>query len=224
MQTSDALRSLLTGLIDYAGLFPPASLDLTTAMSNYAAYRASEHAWMLGRFVVPAAQAAEVDASWPLSVIAADKKSERAGDVEYIEIPVTSDPAGLGARAKIRTGGSTPDAYPSAAELAGFLHRAAAARVPFKATAGLHHALPSPPMHGFVNLFLAACLMWHGGSEADALATLEDRNFRFHDRAYWHYHRLTAGQIGDARAQFAISSGSCSFEEPVEDLTRLEWL
>ena len=224
MQTSDALQALLSGLIDYAGLFPPASLDLPTAMRNYQEYRVGEHAWMLGRFVVPAALVAEVDAGWPLSVIAPDKKSERAGDVEYIEMPVTGDPTGLAARAKIRTGGLTPEAYPSTGELAGFLHRAAAARVPFKATAGLHHPLPSPPMHGFVNLFLAACLVWHGGSEADAAATLEERNFRFHDRAYWHYQRLSAEQIREARAQFAISFGSCSFEEPVEELTRLEWL
>src|SRR5712671_6218049 len=113
---SDALHVLLNGLIDYAGLFPPASLDLPTAMRNYATYRAGEHAWMLGRFVVPEALAAEVDPAWPLSVISADKKSERAGDVVYVEIPVTSDPTGLSSRAKIRTGGVTPDAYPSAAD------------------------------------------------------------------------------------------------------------
>ena len=68
MQTSEALHALLSGLIDYAGLFPPASLDLPAAMRNYAAYRAGAHAWMLGRFVVPAALVAEVDTSWPLSV------------------------------------------------------------------------------------------------------------------------------------------------------------
>ena len=224
MSTPDSLQALLTGLIDYAGLFPPAALDLPTAVRNYATYREGEHAWMLGRFVVPSANLADVDPSWPLSVIAPDKKSERAGDVEYIEVPVTGDPAGLGARAKIRTGGLTADAYPSSKDLAGFLHRAAAARVAFKATAGLHHPLPSPPMHGFVNLFLAACLVWHGGSEADAVATLEERSFRFHDRAYWHLHRLSADQIREARANFAISFGSCSFEEPVADLSRLEWL
>jgi hypothetical protein len=220
---SEALSALLSGAIDYAGLFPPASLDLPTAIRNYTAYREGPHAWMLGRFVIPAARVGEVDAL-PLSVIAPDKKSERAGDVEYIEIPVTSDPAGLGARAKIRTGGASPDAYPSAADLAGFLYRAAAARVAFKATAGLHHPLPAPPMHGFVNLFLAAALIWHGGTEADAAATLEERSFQFGDYAAWGPHRLNADQIRDTRANFAISFGSCSFEEPVEDLTRLGWL
>jgi hypothetical protein len=212
---SEELRELLRGLIDYAGLFPPASLDVPEAVRNYRAYRSGPHAWMLGRFVVPAARVAEIPAEFPLSVIAPDKKSECAGDIEYIEIPVTADPAGMSARAKIRTGGLTAEAYPTAEDLAGFLHRAAVARVAFKATAGLHHPLPSPPMHGFVNVFLAACRVWHGASEADALATLRETSIRFD---------LTPEQICDARANFAISFGSCSFEEPVEDLKGLGWL
>lgn len=212
---SDELRELLRGLIDYAGLFPPASLDVPEAVSNYRAYRSGPHAWMLGRFVVPSARVAEIPAEFPLSVIAPDKKSERAGDIEYIEIPVSSDPAGMSARAKIRTGGLTADAYPTAEDLAGFLHRAAIAKVAFKATAGLHHPLPTPPMHGFVNVFLAACRVWHGASEADALATLRETSIRFD---------LTPEQIRDARANFAISFGSCSFEEPIDDLKRLGWL
>ena len=46
----------MTGLIDYAGLFPPASLDIETALRNFAGYLESEDGWMLGRYVVPAAQ------------------------------------------------------------------------------------------------------------------------------------------------------------------------
>ena len=49
-----ALRALLNELIDYAGVFPPASLDMKTAVRNYSEYRAGDHAWMLGRFVLPA--------------------------------------------------------------------------------------------------------------------------------------------------------------------------
>ena len=51
-----ALRTLVAGVVDYAGLFPPAALDMPTAVANFAAYRASDDAWMLGRFVVPAAR------------------------------------------------------------------------------------------------------------------------------------------------------------------------
>lgn len=39
--------------MDYAGLFPPAALNMPSAVTNYAQYRASDDAWMLGRFVVP---------------------------------------------------------------------------------------------------------------------------------------------------------------------------
>jgi len=58
-----ALQTLLHGLIDYAGLFPPAGLDLPTAAANYAAYRTSDEAWALGRFVVPAARLRELETS-----------------------------------------------------------------------------------------------------------------------------------------------------------------
>lgn len=44
----------MTGLIDYAGLFPPAGLDTDTAAGNYAGYLAGENGWMLGRLIVPA--------------------------------------------------------------------------------------------------------------------------------------------------------------------------
>src|SRR6266568_7065121 len=58
------LRSFLSGIIDYAGLFPPAGLDMQTAVNNYAEYRAGEDRELLGRFVVPASRLAEfADAS-----------------------------------------------------------------------------------------------------------------------------------------------------------------
>jgi hypothetical protein len=46
-----SLRALLSGIIDYAGLFPPATLPLEEAVRNYARYRAGPCSWMLGRFV-----------------------------------------------------------------------------------------------------------------------------------------------------------------------------
>ena len=54
-----ALRALLSGAIDYAGLFPPAALDMASAVRNYEAYRRRPDAWALGRFVVPAARLGE---------------------------------------------------------------------------------------------------------------------------------------------------------------------
>lgn len=55
------LRELLAGIIDYAGLFPPAQLGMTEAVTRYAEYREGPHSWMLGRFVVPAVRLDEFE-------------------------------------------------------------------------------------------------------------------------------------------------------------------
>ena len=57
------LRALLSEIIDYAGLFPPAALDMRTAVRNYAAYGAGDDSAMLGRFVVPASRLSELGPS-----------------------------------------------------------------------------------------------------------------------------------------------------------------
>jgi hypothetical protein len=223
---ADTLRVLLAGLIDYAGLFPPAALEMPAALANYAAYRKGEHAWMLGRFVVPAARAGEVDRTWPISKLqTTPRRMEIAGDATYYEIPVEEDPAHFapdGVRAKIRLGGET---VPTAEAVAGFLRAAARAKVPFKATAGLHHPIRSADQHGFVNLFLAAAVAWYG---EDPLPTLEERSaaaFHFGDDSVgWHAHSVAATELREVREQFAISFGSCSFEEPIQDLKELGWL
>jgi hypothetical protein len=219
---SESIRALLKGIVDYAGMFPPASLDLETAARNYAAYRQGEHAWMLGRFVVPAARRTEVDAAWPLAVLdPGPPKREIAGDLTYLEVPV-GQVSGLPSHAKIRLGA---DLIPDAPAIAKFLQHAASARMPFKATAGLHHPLRNPPMHGFVNLFLAAALAWR---REDPLPTLEEQSsaaFQFDNHAVrWHDHVVTTAELRDTREQFAISFGSCSFEEPIADLQALGWL
>lgn len=51
---STAFRAFMDGLIDYAGLFPPAGLDMPAAVAGYAAHRTLPEAWMLGRFIAPA--------------------------------------------------------------------------------------------------------------------------------------------------------------------------
>ena len=75
---TSALRELMTGLVDYAGLFPPAGLDMPTAAANYAAHRAGDAAWMLGGFILPADRLGELGAvltdqpavdPWPLSLL-----------------------------------------------------------------------------------------------------------------------------------------------------------
>ncbi len=274
------LGALLTRLIDYAGLFPPAGLSMEAAVEAYAAHRESESSFALARFVTPVARLEEFAAvlptdpraRWPVSAIAGDdpQAAVRAiqafnerhrgraiidaletravlgavdGLTRYIEIPIDGDLAGVaasGARAKVRTGGLTADKFPAATKVAGFLHDCFEAGVAFKATAGLHHPLrsvrpftnePASPtgwMHGFVNLFLAAGLARHGVSEGELAELLEETSpasFRVEaDGMGWSRHVLTTEEIRETREQFAISFGSCSFEEPIEDLRRLGWL
>jgi len=244
-----SLQTLLAGLIDYAGLFPPASLSMEQALANYARYRGGEHAWMLGRFVVPAARAAEVPEDVPASVVGVDEvKAETEEDVHriglesngrmvYVEITDTDlieHIALHNLRAKIRTGGLTPDAFPSSVDIADFLRKCASWGVAFKATAGLHHPVrcvraltyepnaPTGMMHGFVNLFMAAAIL----SRAEAILADDDAGaFAFDDdTASWRGHAVLTDDLARLRDGFAISFGSCSFEEPVADLKELGWL
>jgi hypothetical protein len=234
MRVAGALRALLSNLIDYAGLYPPASLPLEVVLERYHAFRASPEAWMLNRLVLPAAQLdrARLDPSWRVTLLVDDDPGSLPPQVEtletrnlsftstlpvYYEAPLADAPRAL---AKIRTGGLTADAIPSAAALAGFLVR----RAPFKATAGLHHPIRAE-MHGFLNVFAAAVLAWHGANAPVLIDLLEESDasaFAFSDEALvWRGHRITTAQIEEARRAFAHSFGSCSFEEPVSELRGL---
>ena len=239
-----SLRVLLEGLIDYAGLFPPAALTMQDAVRNYARYRDGEYAWALGKFVVPQARASEVPKEFPLSILGVDEVKATTEEeiaafppgvyVEIADLSLLDAIQRQGQRAKIRTGGITPDAFPAIGNVAEFLRACKAKGVAFKATAGLHHPLrcvkpltyePNAPlgtMHGFLNVFLAAALLDH----ADAiLAENDPAAFAFDDdAASWRGHRVTTEEIVAMRRDFATSFGSCSFEEPIEDLRALGWL
>ncbi|HUF65725.1 MAG TPA: hypothetical protein VMM17_07080 [Gemmatimonadaceae bacterium] len=62
-RSPESLRALLTRIVDYAGLFPPAQLGMKEAVGSYAGYLAGPHRWMLGRFVVPAVRLDEFEAA-----------------------------------------------------------------------------------------------------------------------------------------------------------------
>jgi len=296
-----ALRALLSEAIDYAGLFPPAQLDMPGAVAEYASYLGSPDAWALGRFVVPASRLEELaevgthDAAesarslgtrpvlWRLSVLlgadvatdlarmhrfdstfrsAREGWSARVEAVEvrgsspdavaaamravpeeldrYVEIPIDGDPTALvraigaaGAYAKVRTGGTSPDAFPVSDDLVRFLVVCVRHGVPFKATAGLHHPLrgeypltyepnaAAGRMYGFLNVFLASAFLKEGMSAPDARQLLEEQDaasVRF-DRSgvAWRGHRLGIEQLLAARTMVK-SFGSCSFREPIDDL------
>jgi len=225
-----AQEELLTHLIDYAGLFPPASLSMEEAVRNYDAYRRGEYRWMLGRFIVPAARWREVPLDFQMSVlgdvpyemIETKEIVEPNGRTVYVEGVPIPELAKRGLRAKIRTGGVTPDAFPSVEVIARFIRECRDHRVPFKATAGLHHPLrcvkpltyepdaPTGTMHGFLNVFMAAA------KPDRAEEILRSSEISFDD--------VSADDIAVMRRTFAISFGSCSFEEPIAHLKELGWL
>jgi len=295
------LRAGLAGLVDYAGLFPPASLDLPSVLGRFGRYATGPEQWLLGRLIVPAPQlggltsfvgtfAAPARPAWTVSllvpsdmrldavgplaaqfndasdvhgvaVVAVEHAASTRQDIDrfaaavptwlerYVEVPLDDRLPELldavmrsGCYAKVRAGGVTADRIPPAAALARFLCETIARDVPFKATAGLHHPLPNRypltyapdgptgRMHGFVNLVVAAA-MARRNPEIDRsvlTAVLEEGEPAAFavtaDAIAWRDIRLTADDLVMGRAHAVRSVGSCSFEEPVEDLRKLEWL
>lgn len=291
---------LLEGALDYAGLFPPASLDTADAVRRYAGYRRGADRALLGRFVVPIAKLSELaraaepllafdpEGVWEVSVIGGGEPrddTQRVADVEarhggggpslwvrsierriesaaeirrvvgghhdgggrslYLELPPSgADLRGMiaavadaGAHAKLRTGGTTPGAFPSADAVARFVAACAQAGVAFKATAGLHHALRGEhpldgpqsaraTMHGFLNLFVGAVLLDAGQiGEAELRTVLEEHAPDVFDvesdTVRWRDHEAGADEIRRARTRLLHSFGTCSFEEPVQELRRM---
>jgi hypothetical protein len=284
---------LLARLIDYAGLFPPAALNMPQAVTNYDAYLRSEYAWMLGRFIVPAVRLNEFEETlgrlpskpskpWSISVLLgadpgvdiarlaasacpnarpftvdsievkmnAPEDAKRLAAIipgelkSYFEVPLAglvrdciAALAECGRSAKIRTGGDTADKIPAPAQVIEFIKLCADAKVPFKATAGLHHPIrsvhrltyqpdsASALMHGFLNVFVAAAFLRKGMEPKLAVELLEElsaKAIQFNsDGITWREHQLGTNDIAAARQGFAVSFGSCSFTEPIDDLKSL---
>ncbi len=295
-----SIKPLLSSVVDYAGLFPPAKLDMEEAMSNYARYQTTPYNWMLGHFVVPASRLDELEEllprfalkQWSISAIVSpdveleldwlhslhhnnqiaiaalefpplppaeiEKICPRLpADVDsFFEIPLKGDIDAYlaamqhtGASAKVRTGGITAEAFPNTAQLCQFIVACAKAQVPFKATAGLHHALPanyrltyepdspSSNMHGFLNVaILAALVYWQKVTQEEALEVLQEssiKGFQLNaDGIAWRVkpsypvenRYLNLAEIEEVRKRFFRSFGSCSFQEPIDDLKELQLL
>lgn len=305
--TDFAVRVLLDSIVDYAGLFPPASVNMATAVRNFAHYRASSNGWMLGRFICPAqsldAFSAEAEqylprdagaVAWQLSVTgsgnceadmkaiaefnerhrvcfdeysatvdAYEVKAQSVEDVRriheqvpvtlrtFVEVSLAGDPlpmveaiAACGRRAKMRTGGVAPEAFPTSEQIAHFLTACAHTGVVAKATAGLHHPLrdvfrltyeensPKSLMFGYLNVFLATALVGSGAPTKDVVAMLEERNashITFDEaHCYWSggskAYALDRAFLAQMRDRGLVSFGSCSFTEPVTETRALGWL
>lgn len=291
---SEPLRILLNGLIDYAGLFPPAKLNMQSAVQNYAEYSQGEYKWILGRFIVAVTRLGEFEsavselrdgiqptrwqlsalagqdvasdvaqildfnrrhaqASLPITITSLEVKTSQLEDISrlhkmiptemtaFFEIPISGSTreyivqlAECRRNAKLRLGGETPAMIPNPADVAEFIKYCADAKLPFKATAGLHHPVrsahrltyapdsPSGTMHGFFNVFLAAAFLQNGMDVEEAAELLKEESpaaFSFDAHgAGWRAHQLNSEHISGSRERFALSFGSCSFVEPMEDL------
>lgn len=298
----ESASALLGELIDYAGLFPPASLSMASSVANYDTYLQSRWNWILGRFILPVARLGEFEEAlralpnssdnsgvWRLSVLlssdaeadvarirdfsvrTAGARSVRKAAIESVEVKVANPEeivrlsrvipaeletyfeialpsagesipaaASVGRRAKIRTGGETPDKFPTSAGVIEFISLCAANDVAFKSTAGLHHPLrsvhrltyqsdsPSGTMHGFLNVFLAAAFLRAEMEPALAIQLIEESAFSAFqfssDAINWRQYKVSLREIASARKNFAISFGSCSFTEPIDDLQSLRLL
>lgn len=278
-------HTLLSAIVDYAGLFPPAALSMADAVAHYATERNGADAWMLGRFVVPAARLGEFaqalaaqppqGTAWPLSatvagnleanlmavegfrapgatIVSLEVKVDTPEQVDalaarvppgletFVELPLDGPLPALvarvaahGLKAKIRTGGITPDSIPVPGDVMAFLQTVVQARVPFKATAGLHHPLrgefpltydanaPRATMYGHLNVLLATAALragWGAESVEALLGEHDPAAFRLEDQGIrWRDSHLDAALLDETRRRHFLSFGSCSFREPVDE-------
>ena len=171
-----------------------------------------------------------LEVALPPSAAAGEVRSLASRGVDVcVEVPrddraeaVLAELAVAGLRAKFRTGGPRADLYPSESELAAGITTAVAFGVPFKATAGLHHAVrrtdPGTGFeeHGFLNLLVATGRALDGATASDVEAELAAR-----DEAAVATAVLALGPaVRDAFRSF----GTCSISEPLADLARLDLL
>jgi hypothetical protein len=162
----------------------------------------------------------------------------------YIEVPIASDPGMLidaiashRLNAQVRTGGVTATASPRSGDIVRFLCHCVRAYVPFKAAAGLHHPLrgaypltydaasATAVMFGYLNVFLAAALLYGGASVHDAIGMLEERDAGSiqmdDDGVRWRGRFMPASDIAALREHALAGFGSCSFTEPVDEIIAL---
>ncbi len=85
-----AAQALLGRILEYAGLFPPAALDMESALRNYQRYTETDEFWLLGGFLLPASRLEEFAAAfgqvwgteqerpWTLKVVCAGATADDA--------------------------------------------------------------------------------------------------------------------------------------------------
>jgi hypothetical protein len=140
--------------------------------------------------------------------------------------------ASIASGLKLRCGGVEAAAFPSTAHVALAIEMCRDAGITLKATAGLHHpirrfdASVQTKMHGFFNVFGAGILAHvHRLARAEIQTIVEEEkaaHFKFAGDAFaWQNLKATADEIAALRQNALIAFGSCSFDEPRDDLRKL---
>lgn len=149
-------------------------------------------------------------------------------------------------KAKVRTGGLTPNTFPNAEQLGQFILACARSKVPYKATAGLHDPMTgtrpvidqahsfSVKMHGFLNIAVATALAYRQATTTDAVIKILNQtsveSFQFEldglrlgntlesePTRQW----LSLTELIQSHQQIFQSFGSCSFQTPIQKLQAL---
>jgi hypothetical protein len=159
---------------------------------------------------------------------------ERAGKAISLLAEHNSDEDAATFGYKLRTGGVTADAFPTSEQIASALVTPATHQLPIKFTAGLHHPVRQfrdevkTKMHGFLNVLGAAVLAAeHRWDTKQTAAMLEDESgasFSFGEDSFaWREWKIDVERLR-YRRKFVASFGSCSFDEPRDDLRALKLL
>jgi hypothetical protein len=178
---------------------------------------------------LPAA-ARENTTSAVADVAAVLDRTPLAGAAAFIEVPARDFTTAVAHAvddhrylAKLRTGGTTANAFPDDQTLANCLVTLAQARLAFKCTAGLHHAVRHRAAdtgfehHGFLNVLLAVAAALDDASREQVAAELADRDAA---RVAAKISNLDVETVSSVRSLFT-SFGTCSTDEPINDLATL---
>jgi len=154
--------------------------------------------------------------------------------IEVLQVVDTDQAAQNGYQTafKLRCGGVEAHMFPSVEQVAFTLNAAREHNVAVKCTAGLHHPLRhyadsvQTKMHGFLNVFGGAMLSYAYDLSIDKLSEIindeDPENFSFDDEGFhWKDLHISTEDITELRDVALTSFGSCSFDEPREDLERL---
>ncbi|WP_181019685.1 hypothetical protein [Nonomuraea typhae] len=239
------MSTLFGALVDDAGLFPPTSLHMDEALARHQRDLDEGNPVLTHRFLCPASRLDTLRRAKPrpnrmglildtdtlpaFDDLPVDFVEVRRRPVEappgvrvFVEVPAGTSPAlpPEGAGLKVRCGGLSADAFPTVHHLGGFIQFCVENAIPFKATAGLHHAVRhfDPALgvdrHGFLNLVLAVC---EAVERRDPVPVLRSTDVGQLVRLALAVPEQTAKRA----RELLVSYGSCSTSAPIDDLTTL---